>query len=185
MGHHLGANLPDWPEVSVCLGLAGTRVDGAQHGGGDRLRHEGDELPHALECGPAEEDVRGRRGLPPSSLGGLGVVAGDLGADQGPQPADGQLGGLRQHDRLDGARDVRIELGPVALDLLGDRAGAGPVQLAVGQGRPRVRQPVDQCPRHRGQGGRLGAGAVHDHGDLVSEELGQAFREWVRACPAR
>ena len=66
----------------------------------------------------------------------------------------------------------------------GRSRGRGASSSSPSASAPQVsRQPVDQGPRHRGQRRRLAAGAVHDHGDLVREELGQARRQRTRARP--
>jgi hypothetical protein len=118
----------------------GVRVHGAAHGGGDGLRHDGDDLRHALERRPAEDDVGGGRCLPPSTLHRVGVMADQFRADQRPQPDEGQLRGLWQHHGFDGPRDVRIEVRAAPADLLSDRAGPGPAPLAVRHRRPGVGQ---------------------------------------------
>jgi hypothetical protein len=152
-------------------------------GGGHRVREDGDHLGHAVEYRPAELHVGCRLGLLPAALGGLRVASDKLRPDQSLQATDGELRGLREDDRLDRGEDVRIDVGPASVDLLSDRADPGPVELTVSQRRSRLGKPVDQAPRHRGQPRRLAAGAVHDHGELVREELGDTVRQATRGRP--
>jgi hypothetical protein len=135
----------------------------------------GYELRHAVPCRP-HLHVHGLLGLPTAAVGGLGVAGQQLPAGQLAQPAHRQLGGLRQHRGLHRSDDDRIGALGGATELGGQRAGARPVEVSVGQRRPGGRQPLQQGLRLLDERARRGPGGAADQRELVGEELAHALR---------
>ena len=148
-----GAQLTDRPLVAGLLERAGVRVDLGAHRRHVRPSHRGAQLAHAV-AKTARGDVSVALGVLPAEVGRSRIGLDQLLPHQSAQPGDREVGGLRQHDRLDRRQHVVRGLPRRPAELGGDGPRSGRVQPPVGQRSPCGGQPVQQRRRPLPQLGR-------------------------------